>query len=104
MQRRILIIDDHDDLATALEEVFTHVGHQVTIVEHRSMALDIDLVDFDLILTDLDVADGFCIPESGNNGHLCPREMPTAAAGENIKAFKLSAANFRRDNFEEQEL
>jgi len=101
MQRRILIIDDHDDLATALHEVFSHVGHQVTLVDERSKALDVDLSGFDLVLTDLDVLDdALC----SRNGGLCPREMPTAAAGEHIKAFKLGAANFRRDNFEEQEL
>jgi serine/threonine-protein kinase RsbW len=105
MQRRILIIDDHDDLATALEEVFTHVGHQVITVDQRSRALDIDLTGFDLILTDLDVVDdGFCASELNGHGALCPREMPAATEGEHIKAFKLSAANFRRDNFEENEL
>jgi len=104
MQRQILIIDDRDDLATALEQVFTHTGHKVTIVEERSQALNIDLSSFDLILTDLDDVDGFCSVDSGNNGSLCPKEMPAAAAGQHIKAFKLSAANFRRDHFEEQEL
>ena len=38
MQRRILIIDDHDDLATATEEVFTHLGHIVDIVDNREDA------------------------------------------------------------------
>ena len=39
MQRKILIIDDHDDLATALDEVFTHVGHHVDVLEKRSDAV-----------------------------------------------------------------
>ena len=102
MQRRILIIDDHDELSTALEEVFSHVGHDVTLLKERSKALETDLTNFDLVLTDLDVGDGFCSP-SNNNG-FCPRDMPSAASGEHVKAFKLSASNFRRDDFEENEL
>ena len=42
MHRQILIIDDHNDLAEALDEVFTHLGHQVKIVETRS-EISIDL-------------------------------------------------------------
>ena len=30
--------------------------------------------------------------------------MPAAVAGEHIKAFKLCAANFRRDEFDEDQL
>ena len=101
MQRRILIIDDHDDLATALEEVFSHVGHEVKVVEKRTEALGIeDIGAFDLVITDLDV-DGSAIEK---NCALCPQEMPPVDVGEHIKAFKLSAANFRRNNFEESEL
>ena len=31
MQREILIIDDHDDMATALEEVFVATGHYTPV-------------------------------------------------------------------------
>ena len=55
MQRRILIIDDHDDLASALESVFVQVGHEVKVVENRHDALEVDNIDaFDLVVTDLD--------------------------------------------------
>jgi serine/threonine-protein kinase RsbW len=105
MQRRILIIDDHDDLATSLDEVFSHVGHQVSVIEERDAALAIENIqNFDLIITDLDVDGSVCEDASSVNGAICPREMSPAGAGEHIKAFKLSAANFRRDNFEEAEL
>lgn len=105
MQRRILIIDDHDDLATALDEVFSHVGHEVHVVEHRDQALAIeDISSFDLVITDLDVAESLCSPDSKLNGDICPREISPAIAGEHIKAFKLSASNFRQDGFEENEL
>ena len=45
MHRRILIIDDHDDLATALHEVFSHVGHEVKVIEERTEALAMDDLD-----------------------------------------------------------
>ena len=55
MQRRILIIDDHDDLATALEEVFTRLGHSVVMLENRADALEATNPEqFALIISDLD--------------------------------------------------
>jgi serine/threonine-protein kinase RsbW len=105
MQRRILIIDDHDDLATALEEVFLHLGHEVRVLQDRAEALAIDnLKTFDLIITDLDVDGTLYQNGSKLNGAICPKELSPPRVGEHIKAFKLSAANFRRDNFEENEL
>jgi serine/threonine-protein kinase RsbW len=104
MQRQILIIDDHDDLASALGEVFTHTGHNVKVVENRDEALAIDdLTKFDLLITDLDLLpdDPVC-----TNGPVpfCSEVLPALANGGHIKAFKLGAANFRRDEFNEQEL
>lgn len=105
MQRRILIIDDHDDLATKLDEVFSHVGHEVTILERRADAIALDSLDgFDLVITDLDV-DGpskAVVVEPGDDE--CLPELPAADAGEHVKAFKLCAANFRLDKFDEDEL
>jgi len=104
MQRKILIIDDHNDLAQALEQVFSQGGHQVTISENRKSALAIDrLDDFDLVITDLDVENyGLESSSSGNGAALMP--TTTAHAGEHIKAFKISASRFRRDGFDEEEL
>ncbi len=105
MQRQILIIDDHDDLSTSLEEVFSHVGHHVTVVRDRSAALAIDNIQsFDLIITDLDVKN--VAPDVASNG-TGARCLPTSLArhiGEHIKAFKISGSNFRRDEFDEDEL
>lgn len=54
MHRQILIIDDHDDLATSLEEVFASEGHVVTIVGNRADALAIENIEsYDLVVTDL---------------------------------------------------
>lgn len=96
MQRRILIIDDHDDLATALEEVFTASNHSVVVLDNRNAAMDVtNFEQFDVVITDLDVAASTGPP--GQNGS-SPSET------EHVKAFKVSAANFRRDEFDEREL
>ena len=107
MQRNILIIDDHDDLATSLEEVFTATGHGVRLVERREDALAIDDIErYDLVITDLDVVSERGGELSNGNGHskLCLPDGIIAEAGEHVKAFKICAANFRRDEFDEEEL
>lgn len=101
MHRKILIIDDHDDLATALEEVFAHQGHNVTVVDNRDDALAIDnLESFDLVITDLDGL----VADLTFNGEVCLPCVNGADETEHIKAFKLCAANFRRDDFDEEQL
>lgn len=103
MQRKILIIDDHDDLATSLTEVFSHIGHQVKILESRDDAMAIDNIeDFDMVITDLDVPASVKITNKG--GAVCLPDLPEPKAGEHIKAFKLCATNFRREEFDEDEL
>ncbi len=104
MQRQILIIDDHDDLATALEEVFMHVGHTVNIVDSRRAAMSIkNMEGYDLVITDLDVRHG---DEASVNidEPVCLPDFPAVSAKEHVKAFKLCASNYRRDNFDEEEL
>jgi serine/threonine-protein kinase RsbW len=105
MQRKILIIDDHNDLARALDEVFTDGGHAVTVVEDRKSAIAIDdIEDFDVVITDLDVESfGSDTPQNGNGPHCLP-DVPDAHEGQNIKAFKICATGFRRDGFDEEEL
>ena len=104
MQRQILIIDDHDDMATSLEEVFVATGHAVKVVETRKEALAIDNIEgYDLVVTDLDVTPR---DTSADNGHqaVCLPEHIIAGVDEHVKAFKICAANFRRDEFNEDEL
>ena len=107
MQRRILIIDDHDDLATSLDEVFSHVGHHVKVVESRADAVESgDLESFDFVITDLDLG-----PDSDaavtTNGHVStclPTITSTDKEDQRVKAFKLCASHFRREDFDEEEL
>lgn len=105
MQRKILIIDDHDDLATGLEEVFTGLGHEVTVVENRPDAMKVDDIEgFDLVITDLDMYRQDV--EASNNGgqpDCLPEEIEAPAAGR-VKAFKICATNFQRDEFDENQL
>ena len=96
MQRRILIIDDHDDLATALEEVFTGLGHSVALLESRADAMEVtNFEQFDLVITDLDIQSS---RSTSLNGSEASPDL------EHVKAFKVSAANFTRSEFDESEL
>jgi len=106
MQRQILIIDDHNDLANALDEVFSHTGHKVTVVENRQDAVKIENIDdFDVVITDLDVENFEAVASLNGNGisHCLPAAVEVHE-GEHIKAFKMSAKGFRRDGFNEEEL
>jgi DNA-binding NtrC family response regulator len=106
MTRKILIIDDHDDLCTALCAKFSSLGHQVTVFDNRPEAVDVsDLSAFDLVITDLDNID-HCAGLGLNGKHTAclPSNIDPASSGEVIKAFKISAANYSRKDFDESEL
>ncbi|HEX6278745.1 MAG TPA: ATP-binding protein [Pyrinomonadaceae bacterium] len=104
MQRNILIIDDHDDMATSLEEVFVATGHTVRVVETRKDALAIDKIEeYDLVVTDLDVTPRDVCSENGHKA-VCLPEHIIAGIDEHVKAFKICAANFQRAEFNEDEL
>lgn len=95
MQRRILILDDHDDLATDLRAAFGEMGHSVTTLETRDEAVNFDgVTDFDVFIIDLDDVDENCQPVHRN---------ADAVEAETVKAFKISAANVR-NNFDENDL
>ncbi|KXK06534.1 MAG: anti-sigma regulatory factor [Acidobacteria bacterium OLB17] len=105
MQRRILIIDDHDDLASALGEVFSHVGHDVRCLASREEAIKLGpLETFDIVISDLDVrADAETAPPDCGIATCLPN--PTFREGtDRIKVFKLCAALFRQEEFVEEEL
>ena len=105
MQRKILIIDDHDDLASSLRSVFSAAGHAVEVLQTREDAVaKANLDDFDLVITDLDVHKTKSEPQLNGNNGTCLPEPTEGEPGERIKAFKLCATNFRRDEFDENEL
>ena len=106
MQRRILIVDDHDDLKTALKEVFDALGFFVKATESRDEAVELDSADaFDLVITDLDGDKAFPSENAPEDEDTC---LPTNDANGSdrsfVKAFKICATNFHRENFDEDEL
>ena len=106
MSRKILIIDDYDDLASALKAEFTALGHEVVTTENRDEAVELAKgTEFDMVITDLD-GDHLLAPGAGNNGH-GELECVPQIAGEkrsNLKAFKICLKHFKRDEFNEEEL
>jgi len=87
-KRRILIVDNNDELRLLLEKVLGQLGHDVVVTGGRAKALRRDDLDsFDLIISDLSDAE--------TNG------------GEplgDIKAFKMGAANYLRSPYDRDEL
>jgi serine/threonine-protein kinase RsbW len=106
MQRKILIVDDHDDLKTALTEVFSKLGFVVESTESRDEAVKIDKAeDFDLVISDLDGDKAFTNQKVSGNGFTClPRIDNETSDRSFVKAFKICAIHFRRENFDEDEL
>jgi len=105
MQRKILIIDDHDDLATGLEEVFTGLGHEVKIVENRPDALKVANIEgFDLVISDLDIIHTEAPAALNGDAPVCLPDVTETAEPGRVKAFKICASNFKRDEFDENQL
>ena len=106
MKRQILIIDDHDDLCSALKKEFEVLGHQVKTVETRAEAVAIDeLDDFDLIITDLDnTAIASEVAEHNSDTTCLPELNGKSSEEETVKAFKICATNFHREIFIEEDL
>jgi len=104
MHRKILIIDDHDDLASSLKEVFTHVGHDVTVVgDGASLPQSDQLSTYDLVVTDIDVDETPVINKNGSRRSCLPRDTKKHE-GEQTKAFKICASSFGLNGFDEEEL
>lgn len=99
-------MDDHDDLKTALTKVFTKLGFFVKTTESREEAVQLDQTsDFDLVITDLDGEIAF--PKAGSNQKedtCLPTDDPEGFNRSFVKAFKICATNFKRENFNEDEL
>ena len=106
-KRRILIVDNNDELRALLETVLGKLGHAVIVTGDRDEALAReDLDQFDLIISDLTedaTSNGQPISELQRK-HLL---VPIAAEGIKpglIKAFKMQAANYLRVPYNQEEL
>jgi serine/threonine-protein kinase RsbW len=106
-KRRILIVDNNDELRTSLEEVLSKLGHFVVVIGLRDEALARDDLDqFDLIISDL-TEDIEVVASSISEKHRKHLFVPISANGtqpEFIKAFKMGAANYLRLPYNKDEL
>jgi len=103
MQKKILIVDDYDDLSTALTEEFSRLGHLVETRESRAEAVElIEDKSFDLVITDLDGE--HLTAEPDENEIACLPDAISDDARSNIKAFKICISNYKTDKFTEEEL
>jgi serine/threonine-protein kinase RsbW len=109
-KRRILIVDNNDELRAILEAGLGGLGHEAVVTGDRDEALNRkDLDQFDLIISDLtvdaqsDEANGHGTAELPHRHLLTP---VTSNANEPVivKAFKMVAANYLRLPYNRDEL
>ncbi len=109
-KRRILIVDNNEELRSSLEEVLRELGHEVIATGDRNEALAReDLEEFDLIISDLtDDADSGVqlLSEIKRKRLLVPVVISSDEAQQPgvVKAFKMGAVNYLRKPFEKAEL
>ena len=109
-KRRILIVDDNDELRAALEEVLRELGHDVMATGDREAAvLRDDLEEFDLIISDLtdDAESGVEILSELQRQRLAVPVVVSSDEAQKpgiVKAFKMGAANFLRLPYNNDEL
>ena len=106
-KRRILIVDNNDELRVILEAVLGKLGHQVVGTGEREEALAReDLDEFDLIISDLtDEPSSEDRPISElHRKHLLVALPSEDVKPDVIKAFKFGAGNYLRAPYEKDEL
>ena len=105
-KRRILIVDNNDELRVLLEQALGRLGHDVIVTGEREKALRRDdLTSFDLIISDLSEAEvnGEPISELHRKHLVTPLSDHHNGPGV-IKAFKMGAANYSRTPYDRDEL
>jgi serine/threonine-protein kinase RsbW len=113
-KRRILIVDNNDELRAILENALGSLGHEAVVTGDRDEALSRDDLDqFDLIISDLtedapaadkmDHANGDPTPDR-HRRHLLTRIVTNDAEPTIVKAFKMVAANYLRFPYNQEEL
>ena len=113
-KRRILIVDNNDDLRAILEDALGLLGHEAVVTGDRDEALNRDDLDqFDLIISDL-TEDAQADQSNGqlnaqpvsqpHRRHLLTPVFSNAAEPVIVKAFKMVAANYLRSPYNKDEL
>jgi serine/threonine-protein kinase RsbW len=109
-KRRILIVDNNDELRAMLEQVLEELGHEVVATGDRAVALAReDLDEFDLIISDLteDEHSGVQLLSEIKRKRLMVPVVVSSEEGQQpgiVKAFKMGAANFLRLPYNKDEL
>src|SRR5215470_7037016 len=106
-KRRILIVDNNDELRVLLEQALGRLGHEVIVTGEREKALRRDdLTSFDLIISDLSEAEvnGEPISELHRKHLVTPTSQQHHNGPGVIKAFKMGAANYLRMPYNRDEL
>jgi serine/threonine-protein kinase RsbW len=109
-RRRILIVDNNDELRAMLEQVLQELGHEVVATGDRATALAReDLDEFDLIISDLteDEHSGVQLLSEIKRKRLMVPVVVSSEEGQQpgiVKAFKMGAANFLRSPYNKDEL
>ena len=109
-KRRILIVDNNDELRVLLAQALGRLGHEVIVMGEREKALRRDdLNTFDLIISDLSEAEvnGEPISELHRKHLVTPlgEQFNGQFSGPGlIKAFKMGAANYLRMPYNRDEL
>jgi serine/threonine-protein kinase RsbW len=109
-RRRILIVDNNDELRAMLEQVLEELGHEVVATGDRAVALAReDLDEFDLIISDLteDEYSGVQLLSEIKRKRLMVPVVVSSEEGQQpgiVKAFKMGAANFLRLPYNKDEL
>ena len=105
-KRRILIVDNNDELRALLEQSLGKLGHEVVVTGEREKALAReDLDDFDLVISDLSDAEVNGQPIGDlQRKHLVTPVGAVSSELAIVKAFKVGAANFLRLPYKPDEL
>jgi serine/threonine-protein kinase RsbW len=112
-KRRILIVDNNDELRAILENALGSLGHEAVVTGDRNEALSRDdLGQFDLIISDLTEEDVSDNSEDANGNpasdphrrHLITPVGTSAEEPMIVKAFKMVAANYLRFPYNKDEL
>ncbi|HEX8138949.1 MAG TPA: ATP-binding protein [Pyrinomonadaceae bacterium] len=109
-KRRILIVDDNDELRAVLEAALRELGHEVVALGDRNAAIAReDLEDFDLIISDLtdDEDSGVqLLSEIKRKRLMIPVVVSSDEAQQPgvVKAFKMGAVNYLRSPYDKEEL
>src|SRR5256886_10280786 len=110
-KRRILIVDNNDELRAILEAALGGLGHEAVVTGDRDEALNRDDLDqFDLIISDLTVdaqpSDEASGQATDKLHRRCLLTPVTSSAEETVivKAFKMVAANYLRLPYNREKL